>query len=72
MKTQKNSEYEKQMKKSIRSKFKIFGLVVAGYSCIVYLIRNQPQIARKLFFDKLFNSNESNIADSESNFVLFY
>jgi hypothetical protein len=72
MKTEQILEIEKQIKKKIRRRIKLFGLLFAGCSLVMYLNRYESQIARKLYFDKLFNNNECEETDSENNFVLFY
>ena len=66
-----NSKVDDLIKKKINRRVKIFGILTLGVSIILYLNKNQPSIARKLYFDRIFNSDKK-IQDDKTNFVNFY
>ncbi len=69
MKAEKNAEINKIVRIKVLKKFKYCCYFLIGLTFITYLNRHQSKLARKIYFDKLFNNNKESLdeVDFQSN-----
>lgn len=69
-------EFENILIRKVTKKVKYFGIVFCSFYFLMYLNRTHPKLARKLYFDRIFNNQEATSGKDESNsfynFVIFY